>query len=96
MAKTTPIDDATTRVADAAKRGLRLVKERAERRDRVGDTTHRALELVSDGLGATAKALRQLGDAVEPPARGSRSAPAVPSTPRPKRRPTRRPASKTT
>jgi len=94
MANST-LDEATTRVADAAKRGLKAVKQRAQRRDRVGETTHRALELVSDGLGVTAKALRQLGDAIEPAARGSRNAPAVKATPRPKRRPTRRAAPKT-
>ena len=71
------IDEATTRVTDAAKRGLKLVKQRAQRRDRVGDATHRALELASDGLGVTARALRQLGEAVEPPARGSHNSPAV-------------------
>src|SRR5262245_24719113 len=90
MPSTINIDEATTRVADAARRGLRVVKRRAQARDRVGETTHGARELVSDGWGATAKALRQLGDAVQPPARGSRTAPAVTSTPRPRRRPTRR------
>ena len=84
------IDEATTRVTDAAKRGLKLVKQRAQRRDPVGDATHRALELASDGLGVTARALRQLGEAIEPPARGSHDSPAVKSTPRPRRRPTKR------
>jgi len=93
MANST-LEEVTTRVADAAKGGLKAVKQRAQRRDRVGVTTHRALELVSDGLGATAKALGQLGDAIEPARRGSPNAPAVKATPKPKR-PTRRPAAKT-
>ncbi|HXM53837.1 MAG TPA: hypothetical protein VOB72_00480 [Candidatus Dormibacteraeota bacterium] len=88
------IDEATTRVTDAARRGLKLVKQRAQRRDPVGEATHRALELVSDGLGATAKALRQLGAAVEPAPRGSHNTPAAQSAPRP--RPRRRPTKRTT
>jgi hypothetical protein len=56
-----------------AKNGLRMVKARAKRRDRVGEATYRALELISGGLDAAASALRQLGEATEPPARGPRS-----------------------
>jgi len=54
-----------------AKSGLRYVKARARKRDTVGEATYRALELVSDGLGTAGKALRQLGEATRPPARGS-------------------------
>ena len=71
------IDEATERVTSAARRGLRIVKQRSQRRDRVGEATYRTLEVVSDGLGATARALRQLGDAVQPPARGTQGRPAV-------------------
>jgi hypothetical protein len=56
-------------VEDLARNGLELVKERARRGDRVGQATYRTLELVSTGLGATAKALSQLGDATQPPTR---------------------------
>ena len=62
-------DEATTRVTKAARDGLRQVKARARRHDRVGEATYRALELTSGGLGAAARALRQLGEAMEPPAR---------------------------
>jgi hypothetical protein len=85
------IDEATTRVADAAKRGLKQIKARAERPDRVGEATYRTLELVSDGLGATAKALRQLGKAVEPPSRGQTPA-TQPAAARSAARPRRTPA----
>jgi hypothetical protein len=70
-----------------AKSGLRYVKDRARRRDTVGEATYRALELVSDGLGVAGKALRQLGEATQPPARTtntkelpSRGAPAKKAT----------------
>lgn len=52
-----------------ARSGLRYVKDRAKRRDTVGEATYRALELVSDGLDVAGKALRQLGEATQPPAR---------------------------
>jgi hypothetical protein len=55
-----------------AKSGLRYVKDRARRRDTVGEATYRALELVSDGLGIAGKALRQLGEATQPPARATK------------------------
>ena len=58
------------RLERAAKSGLRLVKDRARRRDRVGEATYRGLELVSDGFGVAARALRQLGEATQPPPRG--------------------------
>jgi hypothetical protein len=61
---------ATAQVERVARDGLRLVKDRAGRHDTVGDATHRALELVSGGLGAASRALRQLGEATQPPARG--------------------------
>ena len=56
-------------VEDLARNGLDFVKARARRSDRVGQATYRTLEIVSGGLGATAKALGQLGDATQPPAR---------------------------
>lgn len=56
-----------------ASRGLHLVKERAQRHDRVGDATYRALELVHGGLGSATEALGKLREAAQPPAReGSR------------------------
>ena len=58
-----------------AKTGLRYVKDRARQRDTVGQATYRALELVSDGLGAAGKTLRQLGDATRPPARTPKELP---------------------
>ena len=63
------IEEATGQVANVARKGLRRVKARARRHDRVGEATYRALELTSGGLDAAARALRQLGEAVEPPAR---------------------------
>ncbi len=60
-----------------ARDGLRLVKDRARRHDAVGDATHRALELVSDGLGAASRALGQLGEATQPPTRGAGARPAA-------------------
>jgi hypothetical protein len=71
-------------VEDLARNGLKLVKERARRGDRVGQATYRTLELVSTGLGATARALGQLGDATQPPAR----TPAAPTRPAAKRKTT--------
>ena len=61
----------------AAKSGLKAVKARARRRDRVGEATYRALELVSDGLEASSKALGQLSEAVQPPSRGGAGARAI-------------------
>lgn len=55
-----------------AKSGLRYVKDRAKRQDPVGQATFRALELVSDGLDVAGKALRQLGEATQPPARAAK------------------------
>jgi hypothetical protein len=68
-------EEATSRMA---KRGLGVVKRRARQHDAVGQATYRALEVVSDGLSTAAKALRQLGQATEPPARtpSTRTAPA--------------------
>jgi hypothetical protein len=57
-------------MSNIAKDGLKFVKARARKRDAVGQATYRALELVSDGLGAAGKALRDLGEATQPPARG--------------------------
>lgn len=72
-------EEATSRVA---KRGLGLVKARARRHDPVGQATYRALEVVSGGLSTAARALRQLGQATEPPARtpSTRTAPASPAS----------------
>jgi hypothetical protein len=68
------IEQTTTQVVKtatgAARRGLTLVKTRARRKDTVGEATYRALELVSGGLGTASKALRDLGEATRPPARG--------------------------
>lgn len=68
------IEQTTSQVVNAAKRvarrGLTQVKTRARRKDTVGQATYRALELVSDGLGTASKALRDLGEATRPPARG--------------------------
>ena len=61
--------DPLRRLEQAARTGLRRVKDRARRHDRVGEATYRALELVSDGLGGAARALRQLGEATQPPPR---------------------------
>ena len=58
-----------------AKTGLRYVKDRARRKDPVGEATYRALELVSDGLGVAGKTLRELGEATRPPARAPRELP---------------------
>ncbi len=65
--------DPLHRLEHAARDGLRLVKDRARQRDRVGEATYRALELVSDGLVAAARALRQLGEATQPPPRARTS-----------------------
>jgi hypothetical protein len=54
-----------------ARDGMRIVKTRARRRDRVGEATYRALELVHDGLGTAARALNRLEEATQPPARPS-------------------------
>jgi hypothetical protein len=70
------------RTRDAADSGLRAVKERAREQDRVGEATHRALELASGGLGAAARALGQLGDATRPPVRGATPAARSPRTDR--------------
>jgi hypothetical protein len=64
----------------AAKSGLRFVKARARRRDPVGQATYRALELISGGLEATSKALGQLSEATQPPARAVGSRPTATST----------------
>jgi hypothetical protein len=56
-----------------ARSGLDFVKSSARRDDRVGVVTHRALELVSDGLDAAGRTLSHLGEATEPPARGQAS-----------------------
>jgi hypothetical protein len=71
-------EEATSRVA---KRGLHLVKARARRHDPVGQATYRALEVVSGGLSTAARALRELGQATQPPARtpSTRPAPAAPA-----------------
>jgi hypothetical protein len=60
--------DRTRRAADS---GLNAVKARAREQDRVGEATHRALELASGGLGAAGRALSKLGDAARPASRGS-------------------------
>jgi hypothetical protein len=65
-----------------AKSGLRYVKDRARRRDTVGEATYRALELVSDGLGVAGKALRQLGEATQPPSRATKELPSQGSGPK--------------
>ena len=62
-------EEAADRVANVARKGLRRVKARARRDDPVGEATYRALELTSGGLDAAARALRRLGEAMEPPAR---------------------------
>ena len=58
-----------------AKSGLRYVKDRARRTDPVGEATHRALGLVSEGLDIAGKTLRQLGEATQPPARATKELP---------------------
>jgi hypothetical protein len=58
-----------------AKSGLRYVKDRARRKDPVGQATYRALELVSDGLDIAGRTLRQLGDATQPPSRAAKELP---------------------
>jgi hypothetical protein len=60
---------------DIARNGLRYVKDRAKRRDTVGEATYRALELVSEGLDVAGKALRQLGEATQPPTRATKELP---------------------
>lgn len=65
------------RTRNAAESGLRAVKTRAEEQDRVGQATHRALELASGGLDAAGRALSQLGDATRPDVRGRGAAPAT-------------------
>jgi hypothetical protein len=67
VAKTT--GTALDRAQRAANRGLRIVKDRARKHDRVGETTYWALRFISEGLGTTAGALRRLGEATQPPAR---------------------------
>jgi hypothetical protein len=59
------------RVRRLADDSLRFVKARAGRNDRVGEATYRALELVSGGLDVAAKALDRLGEATQPPVRGT-------------------------
>ena len=74
-----------------ARNGLGAVKARARRDDRVGEVTHRALDLVSGGLGIAGRALSQLGEETEPPARGAAPRPSAPTGTTPKRAPRTRP-----
>ncbi|HEY4027929.1 MAG TPA: hypothetical protein VGO86_15995 [Candidatus Dormibacteraeota bacterium] len=71
------------RLADEAERlarsGLGIVKARARRDDTVGQVTHRALELVSGGLGVAGKTLSKLGETTEPPVRGTAARPPAPA-----------------
>jgi hypothetical protein len=64
-------------------RGLRLIKDRARRRDLVGDVAYRSLEIFNGGLELVLRPLTRLERASEPPARPS---PNRVRTPRPFRR----------
>lgn len=55
--------------------GLRLVKERARRRDLIGEIAFRALEIINDGLGAATAVVRRMERASTPPSRGNVKAP---------------------
>ena len=96
MTRSVMSNQGATTMQNIAKSGLRFVKARARKRDRVGEATYRALELVSDGLGAAGKALRQLGEATQPPARGSNAlaggTPKKPSTAKARPAPARKTA----
>jgi hypothetical protein len=59
-----------------ARNGLRYVRDRAKRRDTVGEAAYRTLELVSEGLDVAGRALRQLGEATQPPTRAAKELPA--------------------
>ena len=49
--------------------GIRAVKQRARRKDLIGDVAYRTLELVNGGLETVLRTLNRLENATEPPAR---------------------------
>jgi hypothetical protein len=53
--------------------GLQAIKQRARRKDLVGDVAYRTLELVNGGLEAVLRALHRLESATAPPARPGRT-----------------------
>src|SRR5579871_3895240 len=67
-----------------ALRGIRIVRNRARRRDMFGDVLYGGLSLLNSVLDGTARELNKFQDASQPPARGSehRSSPARLSTSR--------------
>ena len=55
--------------------GLRLVKERARRKDLIGQIAFRALEVINDGLGAANTVVQRMERASAPPSRPAAKAP---------------------
>lgn len=55
--------------------GLRLVKERARRKDLIGTIAYRTLEVINDGLGVATSVVKRMERASTPPSRGTAKAP---------------------
>ena len=55
--------------------GLRLVKERARRKDLIGTIAYRTLEVINDGLGVATSVVQRMERASTPPSRGTAKAP---------------------
>ena len=55
--------------------GLRLVKERARRKDLIGEIAFRTLEVINDGLGVATTVVQRMERASTPPSRGIARAP---------------------
>jgi hypothetical protein len=66
--------------------GIRAVKERARRRDMLGNVLFRGLELIHGGLGGYVEELGKFRTATEPPARSGQRRQASPARPSAARR----------
>jgi len=55
--------------------GLRFVKERARRKDLIGQVAFRTLEILNDGFGAVTTVVKRMERASEPPRRGAAKSP---------------------
>lgn len=74
--------------------GLRVVKERARRKDLIGAIAFRALKVINDGLGVAGTVVQRMERASAPPSRGMAKAP-VETSARAARTATRKVAAKT-
>jgi hypothetical protein len=70
------VKELPAQVRGAADAAVRALKDQARRPDRVGEVTHRTWELVHGGVGAAARSLSRLEQAIQPPARVMRRTPA--------------------